>query len=98
MKKISYILLFVIAALFALFMWSWIQYQANGTATKQDLQHTEQALKARIDSILRECDTLKKEIRAVRANTDTLKAGQAAIFQTMQENQQKTSLFEWLWQ
>ena len=40
-------------------------------------------------------DAAKRELRAVRANTDTLKAGQEVIFRTMKENQGKeTSLWD----
>jgi hypothetical protein len=58
--------------------------------------HTE--LRQRIDSVMRNCDSLKTELRAVRANTDTLKAGQEVIFRTMQENKGKeTSLWDLIW-
>lgn len=97
MKHLIYILLFVICILFVIFMWTWFTYQANGAATKEDLQQTEYELKNKIDSVLRECDSLKTAIQRVKADTDTLKAGQRAIFETMKENENK-SLFDWLWE
>ncbi len=72
--------------------------QDKNTATKGDLDEVRTELRQKIDSVMRECDTLKAELRAVRANTDTLKAGQEVIFRTMQENQGKeTSLWDLIW-
>lgn len=78
-----------------------IGYEWNmmgSTATKADVDAAKRELRAQIDSVLMECDSLKSELRAVRANTDTLKAGQEVIFRTMQENQGKeTSLWDLIW-
>ncbi len=68
--------------------------QPEPSVTKADLEKVEKEFKMQIDSVLRECDTLKSELRQVRANTDTLKAGQEVIYRTMQENKDKeTSLW-----
>ncbi|MBO7596212.1 MAG: hypothetical protein J6T70_04125 [Bacteroidales bacterium] len=65
------------------------------TVTKAEFTATHNRLKKQVDSILRNCDSLKSEIRAVRANTDTLKAGQDVIFRTMNENAaEKRSLLD----
>lgn len=70
----------------------------GSTATKADVDAAKRELRAQIDSVLMECDSLKSELRAVRANTDTLKAGQEVIFRTMQENKGKeTSLWDLIW-
>lgn len=103
MKHLIYILLFVICILFVIFMWTWFTYQANGAATKEDLQQTEYELKTKIDSVLRECDSLKTAIQQVKADTDTLKsdtdtikAGMSVIFRTMKENENK-NIWDLLW-
>lgn len=69
----------------------------ENAATKQDLEQVRAELLLKIDSVLRktdtiktDIDTLKTELRAVRANTDTIKAANAVIFQTMRENEGKT--------
>jgi hypothetical protein len=76
----------------------WWYIGQNNAATRQDLDDVRRELRAQIDSVLMECDSLKSELRAVRANTDTLKAGQEVIFRTMKENQGKeTSLWDLIW-
>ncbi|MBQ3657800.1 MAG: hypothetical protein II956_13340 [Bacteroidales bacterium] len=60
------------------------------TVSKEEFEHTHKRLKQQIDSVLRNCDSLKNELRAVRKNTDTLKAGQEIIFKTMNENKGKS--------
>lgn len=68
------------------------------TVTKSEFNAAHTELRQRIDSVMRNCDSLKTELRAVRANTDTLKAGQEVIFRTMQENKgKKTSLWDLIW-
>jgi len=101
MKHLIYILLFVICILFVIFMWTWFTY--HSAATKDDLQQTEYELKNKIDSVLRECDSLKAAIQEVKADTDTLKAdtdtikaGMSVIFRTMKENENK-NIWDLLW-
>lgn len=50
-----------------------------------------------VDSVKRNTDTIKADVRILKLDTDTLKAGQEqikegqkAIFETMQENQNRT--------
>lgn len=70
-------------------------YTANiDTVSKAEFTKTHNRLKLQIDSILRNCDSLKTELKAVHANTDTLKAGQEVIFKTMNENKEKTSIID----
>ena len=88
MKK-SIIIIIVISIVAAIF-YNW--HITSESATKEDLEKAKRELKMQIDSILRNCDTLKNEIRTVKANTDTLRAGQEAIFNTMQENKEKSLL------
>lgn len=64
------------------------------TVSKAEFTKTHNRLKMQIDSILRNCDSLKTELKAVHANTDTLKAGQEVIFKTMNENKEKTSIID----
>ncbi len=59
------------------------------TVKKSEFNAAHTELRQRIDSVMRNCDSLKTELRVVRANTDTLKAGQEVIFRTMQENKNK---------
>lgn len=93
MKTVISIVLVVLA-----FVVVWWYIGQNNAATRQDLDDVRRELRAQIDSVLMECDSLKSELRAVRANTDTLKAGQEVIFRTMQENQGKeTSLWDLIW-
>lgn len=58
--------------------------------TRPEFTQAHQILNARIDSILHQCDTMRTDLRSLRADADTLKAGQRAIFETMQENQGTT--------
>lgn len=95
MKKAISILLF--AALICATLMLYFQASELDKSTKRDFEQFKKEFNARIDSILQNCDTLKTEIRDVKANTDTLKAGQRAIFETMKENENK-SLFDWLWE
>ena len=93
MKTAISIVLVVLA-----FVVVWWYIGQNNAATRQDLDDVRRELRAQIDSVLMECDSLKSELRAVRANTDTLKAGQEVIFRTMQENKGKeTSLWDLIW-
>lgn len=93
MKTVISIVLVVLA-----FVVVWWYIGQNNAATRQDLDDVRRELRAQIDSVLMECDSLKSELRAVRANTDTLKAGQEVIFRTMQENKGKeTSLWDLIW-
>ena len=93
MKTVISIVLVVLA-----FVVVWWYIGQNNAATRQDLDDVRIELRAQIDSVLMECDSLKAELRAVRANTDTLKAGQEVIFRTMQENKGKeTSLWDLIW-
>ena len=93
MKTAISIVLVVLA-----FVVVWWYIGQNNAATRQDLDDVRRELRAQIDSVLMECDNLKSELRAVRANTDTLKAGQEVIFRTMQENKGKeTSLWDLIW-
>lgn len=95
MKRIIlYVLLVLIVAV--LFFVLTNRHDENA-ATKQDLEQVRAELILKIDSVLRktdtvqiEIDTIKTELRAVRANTDTIKAANAVIFQTMRENEGKT--------
>ena len=90
MKTAISIVLVVLA-----FVVVWWYIGQNNAATRQDLDDVRRELRAQIDSVLMECDSLKSELRAVRANTDTLKAGQEVIFRTMQENKgRETSLWD----
>jgi len=90
---ISIVIIIIIVAAIG-YEWSMM----GSTATKADVDAAKRELRAQIDSVLMECDSLKSELRAVRANTDTLKAGQEVIFRTMQENQGKeTSLWDLIW-
>ena len=80
------------------------KYQSGATATMNDLKRVEQEFNRRLDSILvltnrntQDLDTVKAEIRDVKADTDTIKAGQKVLFETMEENKGK-SLFEYLFQ
>ena len=64
------------------------------TVTKAEFTATHNRLKKQVDSILRNCDSLKTELRQVKANTDTLKAGQDVIYRTMQENTERRSIMD----
>lgn len=93
MKTVISIVLVVLA-----FVVVWWYIGQNNAATRQDLDDVRRELRAQIDSVLMECDSLKSELRVVRANTDTLKAGQEVIFRTMQENKgRETSLWDLIW-
>lgn len=90
MKRFNFVLFLAIAGTIVMI---YLSYRGNYiTATKSDLEAVRLELSAQIDSVLRNQDSIKAELRAVRQNTDTLKAGQEVIFKTMQENQSKSLL------
>ena len=94
MKKTTYILIALTAAALLHFV---NRNRTEDAATKRDIEQVRAELLLKIDSVLcktdtikTDIDTLKTELRAVRANTDTIKAANAVIFQTMRENEGKT--------
>lgn len=89
MKKIILIALILVAAVCC-----FNAVNNQRAVTKEEFTATHERLKRQIDSILQNCDSLKSELRQVRRNTDTLKAGQEIIYRTMQENTEKRSLFD----
>ncbi|MBQ3619384.1 MAG: hypothetical protein II939_14650 [Bacteroidales bacterium] len=82
------LLITILIVLFSLVAYNYYT-DNNDTVTKDEFNAAHAELRQRIDSVMRNCDSLKTELRAVRANTDTLKAGQEVIFRTMQENKNK---------
>lgn len=92
MKRFNFVLVVLIAfGLIALLRL--VRENNDNNATKSDLETVRLELKAQIDSVLCNQDSIKAELRAVRQNTDTLKAGQEVIFKAMKENEGK-SLFD----
>lgn len=89
MKKIISIALILVAAVCC-----FNAYNNQRAVTKEEFTATHNRLKKQIDSILQNCDSLKSELRQVRANTDTLKVGQDIIFRTMQENTERRSIMD----
>lgn len=90
MKKIISIALILVAAVCC-----FNAFNNQQSVTKAEFNATHERLKKQIDSILQNCDSLKTELRAVRANTDSIKAAQDVIFHTMHENAaEKRSLFD----
>lgn len=67
----------------------------NRVALKIDIEKLRTEFRAEIDSVLKNQDSIKNEIRAVKSNTDTLKAGQEVIFRTMNENKGR-NIFDFL--
>ena len=91
MKAIIWIALILVAAVCC-----FNAFNNQRAVTKEEFTETHKRLKMQIDSILKDCDSLKSELRAVRCNTDTLKAGQEVIFKTMSENREKRSLLDFI--
>lgn len=89
MKKIISIALILVAAVCC-----FNAYNNQQSVTKTEFNATHDRLKRQIDSILQNCDSLKTELRQVKANTDTLKAGQDVIYRTMQENTERRSIMD----
>jgi phage shock protein A len=90
MKKVIAIALILVAAVCC-----FNAFNNQQSVTKAEFNATHERLKKQIDSILQNCDSLKTELRAVRANTDSIKAAQDVIFHTMHENSaEKRSLFD----
>ncbi len=89
MKKVISIALILVAAVCC-----FNAYNNQQSVTKAEFNATHDRLKRQIDSILQNCDSLKTELRQVKANTDTLKAGQDVIYRTMQENTERRSIMD----
>ena len=89
MKKV----LIIITTLVALAC-AYNTFNGSQSVTKSEFNATHDRLKRQIDSILQNCDSLKTELRQVKANTDTLKAGQDVIYRTMQENTERRSIMD----
>ncbi|MBQ3690883.1 MAG: hypothetical protein II937_13630 [Bacteroidales bacterium] len=69
MKKFNFVLVVLIA--FALIALLRLVREGNGNnATKSDLEAVRLELKAQIDSVLRNQDSIKAGLRAVQQNTD----------------------------
>lgn len=62
----------------------------NDAASKKDLEELRKEFRSQIDSVLRNQDSIKAELMAIKCNTDTLKAGQEIIFKAMEENKNKS--------
>lgn len=64
------------------------------TTVKMDdfnrLRLTVDTVKRNTDTIKAELREVKKEVHELKQNTDTLKQGQRAIFESMEENNNKT--------
>ena len=88
MKTSNIIILLIVAIIFFYF------YEAKTAATKEDLEAVRKELKAQIDSVLKDTDTLKTEVQYIKNNTDSLRAGQEIIFLKMRENETKETLKE----
>lgn len=93
MKKNLLILLALIVVVLIYF----VNCKDEDTASKTDIEKVRMEFRSQLSKVLIECDSLKAAIQEVKADTDTLKAGQRAIFETMKENENK-SFFDWLWQ
>ena len=89
MKKIISIALILVAAVCC-----FNAFNNQQSVTKAEFNATHERLKKQIDSILQNCDSLKTELRQVKVNTDTLKAGQDVIYRTMQENTERRSIMD----
>ena len=50
------------------------------TVSKEEFEHTHKRLKQQIDSVLRNCDSLKNELRAVRKKYGHVKSGSGDNF------------------
>lgn len=84
--KRFFTILFILALTAVFVLWCLGTYYAPKPATKSDLEAVRLKLKMQIDSVLRNQDSIKAELRAVRQNTDTLRAGQEVIFKSMKES------------
>lgn len=100
MKKIINKILIAAAAVVAVVMLT--RFNMRDTmVTRGEFRAAHEQLRQQIDSILKQCDTLRADVRALRAEADTIKAGNRAIFETMQENQNHSltdyllNLFKW---
>lgn len=85
MKKLLAILITLLIAI--------VIYNQLTTVKMEDFNR----LRLTVDSVKRNTDTIKADVRILKLDTDTLKAGQEqikegqkAIFETMQENQNRT--------
>jgi hypothetical protein len=96
MKRFIEILVVAVILIFC-FLCFYAKYKAGPTATKNDLQQVEQDFNRRLDSVISEMKQMNLDLDTLKADADTLKAGQKVIFKTMKENQGK-SLFEYLFQ
>ena len=91
-------LITIVIVVVAMAAYHYLTDSGGDPVTRDEFNAAHNELRQQIDSVMHECDTLKSELRAVRANTDTLKAGQEVIFKTMQENKGKeTSLWDLIW-
>lgn len=91
MKKIINKILIAAAAVVAVVMLT--RFNMRDTmVTRGEFRAAHEQLRQQIDSILKQCDTMRTDLRSLRADADTLKAGQHAIFETMQENQHRSLL------
>ena len=62
-------------------------------ATKEELKELREEFREKTEYILANQDTLKQQVRGLKKDTDTLKAGQNVIYHAIKENEQR-SIFE----
>jgi peptidoglycan hydrolase CwlO-like protein len=94
MKKISYILLALIVAVLFFVL---INRTDENAASKTDIEKVRQEFRSQFGKVLTELDSVKAELRTankkideLKADTDTLKQGEAIIYNEVKKANDKT--------
>lgn len=97
MKAHTGIIIFIVISLIVFTMWVWGTATTDKEATKTDIEKVRQEFRSQFVKVLNELDSVKMELRAankkideLKEDTDTLKKGEAIIYNEVRKANEKT--------
>ena len=84
MKKIRPIIIYIFLGLLCYIAYK--MYSNNESNKIKELEKNTIELMQKIEKVSNDCDSLKKELNTVKCNTDTLKRGQAVIYNEVKKS------------
>lgn len=97
MKAHIGIIIYIVISLIVFTLWVWGTATADKEASKTDIEKVRQEFRSQFGKVLNELDSVKAELRAankkideLKADTDTLKQGEAIIYNEVKKANDKT--------
>lgn len=97
MKAHTGIIIYIVISLIVFTLWVWGTATADKEASKTDIEKVRQEFRSQFGKVLNELDSVKAELRAanqkideLKADTDTLKQGEAIIYNEVKKANDKT--------